>query len=388
GLGDVRPPGATELLMDLVADPWSSMRAAALSSLAKIDPAGFVTILSSLEPDSHWWVRAAVARALGGVDPAVAVPRLTGMLADTDRRVVPAVLAALARLKPPDLEARLREHLRDPDPVVRATAARELGALKPADGVDVFASAYRAWAADDTYVARAAALAAAAAYGAPAVPLLREALADREWAVRVRALELLRGLDPEAAAAADLGPATAGDPALYEAPELLTPKFSPHLYVETSRGLVEIELAVTDAPLATHRIMTLARKGFFAKLFFHRVEPGYVVQTGDPRGDGEGGPGFTIRDELSPRPYLRGTVGLALDWRDTAGSQFFVTYAPQPHLDGRYTIIGRVVAGMEVIDRLQQWDTIERVRVWDGTTLTGAASRGAGDGQAKRRPRR
>ncbi|HXH05785.1 MAG TPA: peptidylprolyl isomerase, partial [Vicinamibacterales bacterium] len=204
--------------------------------------------------------------------------------------------------------------------------------------------------------------------------LLREALADREWAVRVRALELLRPLDPEAASA-DLGPAVQSDPALYEAPEIVAPKFSPHVYLETSRGLIEIELAVSEAPLSARNFMALARKGFFGKLFFHRVEPGYVVQAGDPRGDSEGGPGYTIRDEPSPRPYLRGTVGMALDWRDTAGSQFFVTYGPQPHLDGRYTIIGRVVAGMDVIDRLRQWDVLERVRVWDGTTLTGSAGR-------------
>ena len=73
--------------------------------------------------------------------------------------------------------------------------------------------------------------------------------------------------------------------------------------------------------------------------------PNFVAQDGDPRGDGEGGPGYTIRDEINQRPYLRGTVGMALDWEDTGGSQFFITHAPQPHLDGRYTVFGRVVAG-------------------------------------------
>ncbi len=80
--------------------------------------------------------------------------------------------------------------------------------------------------------------------------------------------------------------------------------------------------------------------------------PDFVVQDGDPRGDGEGGPGYTIRDEINMRPYLRGTVGMALDWKDTGGSQFFITHSPQPHLDGRYTVFGHVVNGMEVVDRL------------------------------------
>ena len=68
--------------------------------------------------------------------------------------------------------------------------------------------------------------------------------------------------------------------------------------------------------------------------------PDFVVQDGDPRGDGEGGPGYTIRDEINQRPYLRGTVGMALDWEDTGGSQFFITHSPQPHLDARYTVFG------------------------------------------------
>ena len=78
------------------------------------------------------------------------------------------------------------------------------------------------------------------------------------------------------------------------------------------------------------------------------------MQDGDPRGDGEGGPGYTIRDELNKRPYLRGTVGMALDGKDTGGSQYFLTHSPQPHLDARYTVFGRVVKGIEVLDTLQQ----------------------------------
>ena len=94
--------------------------------------------------------------------------------------------------------------------------------------------------------------------------------------------------------------------------------------------------------------------------------PNFVVQDGDPRGDGEGGPGYTIRDELNERPYLRGTVGMALDWADTGGSQFFITHSPQPHLDAKYTVFGRVVVGHGRRRCDSAGDVIRRVRVWDG----------------------
>ena len=121
-----------------------------------------------------------------------------------------------------------------------------------------------------------------------------------------------------------------------------------------------------DAPQTSRNFVTLARKGFFNGLAIHRVVPNFVVQDGDSRGDGTGGPGYTIRDELNERPFIRGTVGMALSWKDTGGSQFFIVHSPQPHLDAKYTVFGHVVAGMEVVDRIQQGDVIQRVRVWDG----------------------
>jgi cyclophilin family peptidyl-prolyl cis-trans isomerase len=120
--------------------------------------------------------------------------------------------------------------------------------------------------------------------------------------------------------------------------------------------------------------VSLARKNFLGATPFHRVVPNFVTQDGDPRGDGEGGPGYTIRDEINQRPYLRGAVGMALDWEDTGGSQFFITHSPQPHLDGRHTVFGQVVAGMDVVDRLTQGDQIRSVRVWDGVAWIGPTS--------------
>ena len=373
-MGRLRAPLARDAVMDFIADPWPSMRAAAIRTLARMDRDSFVLVLSSTPPDPHWSVRAAVATALGELDHETAAPRLAELIADEDRRVVPAALVTLARLKAPSADAVLREHLGDDDPVIRLTAAREIAGLEPAWGAAALADAYRSWRGDPAYGPRAAALAGLAAYGsAAAVPVLTEALADTEWAVRLRAAELLRALDPSAAPAREIRPVPNPAPpgvVAYEDPSLIEPPYAPQLYIETDKGTIQIELSVRDAPITARALGELARRGFYTGLNIHRVVPNFVVQMGDPRGDGEGGPGFTLRDEINERPYLRGTVGMALDWADTGGSQFFITHSPQPHLDGRYTVIGTVVGGMDVVDRLQQWDVVRRVRVWDGFSLS------------------
>ena len=128
--------------------------------------------------------------------------------------------------------------------------------------------------------------------------------------------------------------------------------------IETAHGPVVITPDIEAAPATVAQLSRLAREGFFRRLTFHRVVPDFVVQGGDPRGDGEGGPGFTIPCEVSPGPYLRGTVGMALAGKDTGGSQFFVALSPQPHLDGRYTIIGTVMSGMEALDGMVEGDPL------------------------------
>jgi cyclophilin family peptidyl-prolyl cis-trans isomerase len=138
------------------------------------------------------------------------------------------------------------------------------------------------------------------------------------------------------------------------------------LEVVTVRGTLQIALDTASAPLQCFRIAGLAEKKFFDDLTFHRVEPDFVVQGGDPRGDGWGGPGFVMRDELTLAPYEAGSVGIALSGPDTGGSQFFVTLTPRPHLLGRYPHIGTLSAGLEVCQRLRVGDRILRTRVGEG----------------------
>jgi cyclophilin family peptidyl-prolyl cis-trans isomerase len=346
-----------------------------MRSAAAVDPEAFVTALSGLDPDANWSVRAALAETLGTLKPEAALPPLMSMLNDSDQRVIPAVLKSLVKLKAPDLDMILALRLLADDPIVRAAAATGVGELKPANGPAALTAAFIRAQSDPSYTARTAALAALAAYGAPtAIPVLRDALKDKDWAVRVRAAMLLQQLDPPSADEVNalIRPApTTIAVETYAADRLITPSVALQVFLDTDRGTIQIELGVLDAPLTVDNFVTLARKGYFNGLSIHRVVPDFVIQDGDPRGDGEGNPGYTIRDELNERPYLRGTVGMALDpWPDTGGSQFFITDSPQPHLDGRYTAFGRVIAGMDVVDRIQQWDVIRGVRVWDGKTMT------------------
>ena len=369
-LGELRARDAIDLCLDLLSDDWPAMRAAAVRALARIDPESFVLVLSTRDPDVHWSVRVAVAETLETIDAAVALSRLTAMLDDPDRRVIPAVLAGLVHHRAPNVDAVLLERLESPDVVVRMRAARLIGEIRPSQGPAALEEAYRFGVGDTTYLARAAAVDALSAYGLPtAQETLNAALADADWAVRLRAAEHLVGMDPDSNAMTVIRPAPARLAAGgYEDPSLVRPSVSPHVYIETEKGTIQLELAVLEAPITVQSFITLVRAGFFSGLSIHRVVRDFVAQAGDPRGDGEGGPGFTLRNELGELPYLRGTVGVATDWEDTGGSQFFITHSPQPQLDARYTVIGRVINGMAVVDRLQQWDVIRSMTVWDGAT--------------------
>ena len=135
------------------------------------------------------------------------------------------------------------------------------------------------------------------------------------------------------------------------------------LVVTTSAGTFRIDFSGAPAPIAQANLAALASRGYFDGLTFHRVVPAFVVQGGDPRGDGYGGPGYVMPCEWSNARYERGTVGVALAGKDTGGSQIFVTHGAPHHLDARFAVVGRVVEGLEVVDRLLPHDEIETIKV-------------------------
>jgi peptidyl-prolyl cis-trans isomerase B (cyclophilin B) len=135
--------------------------------------------------------------------------------------------------------------------------------------------------------------------------------------------------------------------------------------METTRGTIELDLYPQHAPLTVNNFVFLVREGFYDGLTFHRVIKDFVIQGGDPTGRGSGGPGYRFRDEVigNPLTHEAGVISMANAGPNTNGSQFFITHTPQPHLNGRHTVFGRVVNGMDVVYAIQQGDRMTKVTV-------------------------
>lgn len=133
--------------------------------------------------------------------------------------------------------------------------------------------------------------------------------------------------------------------------------------IETDQGNIVLEMLDKDAPNTVANFELLIGRRFYDGLAFHRVVPEFVIQGGCPRGNGTGGPGYTIKCEINPNKHLRGALSMAHAGRDTGGSQFFICLGDFPHLDGVHTVFGRVVEGMDVVDKIRQGDRMNRVKV-------------------------
>jgi peptidyl-prolyl cis-trans isomerase B (cyclophilin B) len=148
-------------------------------------------------------------------------------------------------------------------------------------------------------------------------------------------------------------------------PMQIDPEKSYTATMETNQGTMEIELYPEHAPKTVNNFVFLAREGFYDGVAFHRVIADFVIQGGDPTGTGRGGPGYRFEDETRGNPLKHGTgmLSMANAGPNTNGSQFFITHSPQPHLDGKHTVFGKVTGGMDVVNAIEQGDFIESVSV-------------------------
>lgn len=133
--------------------------------------------------------------------------------------------------------------------------------------------------------------------------------------------------------------------------------------MKTSKGDITLELYPEHAPTTVNNFVFLAEEGYFDGVSFHRVIPNFMIQGGDPTGTGRGGPGYQFEDEIEGNPlkHEAKVISMANAGPNTNGSQFFITHAPQPHLDGKHTVFGKVVSGTDVVDAIEQGDTMDSV---------------------------
>jgi cyclophilin family peptidyl-prolyl cis-trans isomerase/HEAT repeat protein len=273
------------------------------------------------------------------------------------------VLHAYAAFKPRDLSEVLHKHLKESDIIIRGTAAELLGELPPDEtNTRALIEALPVALADKELNDAALAILDSLAKQKSSVAndAIKTALNSQDYLVRRKAVAVLK-----ANGAGDFSSRigivhTRNTTADYER---AISRIGKHVraVVTTSKGSFTIELLPEDAPLNVDNFIQLTKRHYFNGIPVHRVVPNFVIQDGDPRGDGNGGPGYQIRCEINQMPYERGAVGMALSGKDTGGSQWFVTHSPQPHLDGGYTIFGRVASNMAVVDRIVRGDVIRSI---------------------------
>lgn len=355
-----------EALVTLAAAGHPRERQLALTALVEGEDPRALIALAAAARDADVAVRRNAARAAALLGAAEV---LDALAVDQHPAVRAAALEAALAGEPADPALRAAEGLVDPDAGVRATAFEWL-AEHPIVPLEILVESLAASRQDRIFDARLAGVDALAARAA-AEPLERGALIaeletlarDQVHLVRRRAAGALAGLGGEAP---DPGALRLNKPVEVYRDVVRRTARPWRATLRTERGDVVVELACPEAPLTCLNFLQLGAQGFYDDLPFHRVVPDFVVQAGDPRGDGRGGPGYAIRDEINPLRYDRGVVGMALAGPDTGGSQFFVTLAPQPHLDGGYTVFGRVVGGLDVLEAIVQGDRILGVVAHDG----------------------
>jgi cyclophilin family peptidyl-prolyl cis-trans isomerase len=371
-LGDLGGPVAARALGRMLdGKPVFAMGRAALIALARVDTAAARPWLATWSARPDWAGRMAAAEA------GAAYAGRPALLDDRDPRVASAALLAWSSSEDPpgqDLLAEARTRLRSSDAVVRAVAAGILARVHDPSDVGALADAYGRAARDSFPDAALAALDGLRqiAQGSTAAA----AAVQRQFLGRARRPDdyVIRAWAESAwpAAAARWGPAYPLDPGrtLQDYREILRRYVvapdsvrRPHVIIETEqRGNIELELMGPEAPLTVANFLSLVDRHFFDGNRWHRVVPDFVVQDGDPRGDGWGSSGTPIRDEINRQRYVQPLIGMALSGPDTGSSQWFINLSPQPHLDGTYTVFGKVVGGLQVLTRITQGDIIRTIR--------------------------
>jgi cyclophilin family peptidyl-prolyl cis-trans isomerase len=351
-------------LLDILKNGTQVERELAAGAIAKHFPMDS-EMFQALDSDLSPW---AIVRVIEATATLPQGPAIRARYASNpDPMVRAAVLAAIQDNQADDEVSIIRANLTHADVIVRSTALdRYLHVTTdPADArLAVFERAEKDERKTPMNDARLIAIRGIAERNHPKrEPFLRSLLTDSDPIVRRVASNLIGEKLKSSDRPAYTPLAVSRSRGDYE--EIVRWSRTPHTAtIHMTRGKIELALTTQDAPMTAWNFAQLAKKKFFDNSSFMRVVPNFVIQGGDPRNDMNGGPGYAIRDEINLQKYTRGAVGMALSGPDTGGSQFFIAHSPQPHLDGGYTIFGRVYDGMNaVVDQTERGDRVLTITI-------------------------
>ena len=314
-----------------------------------------------------WTVRWRTAQALAELSATTAIPVLKVLSMDADSAVRLAALDSLTKFLP-ETAPQFIPLLEQKDFAIRATAVDALGKTKDPKYLPLLIKTYETGKDAAEAEGRAALLDILADFNtSESLAVFEKAIFDPEYTMRRHAIDGLKKLignsyflhgkvrDPEEFLHSQ-------DKVQTQTIESYSKEYGApvngRITMKLERGEVVIRLLGEEAPLHAANFKNWCERKFYDGLRIHRVVPNFVIQGGDPRGDGWGGAGEVVHDQFHMRPFTRGMVGMPTAGKDTGGSQFFITHSRQPHLDGNYTIFGEVISGMDVVDNTEVGDRI------------------------------
>jgi len=353
-------------LADIHDSASANMVGEAIVYLAKVGYNEIIPLLDSIAVTSDPRLNVRITEALVEIGGEAVKPRLVSLFGDSSAMVRAAAFDALVKFDTINIDYYIRKALNDSDYVVCAGAVDKIGELQKNRMLPQLMTIINMHDLAETDLKRSVVKAAGKFIPGPSASLAEEilyqGLLDYDYLVSTEAAEIYREkLGQDRYSYASKPYARIGERKI----KSLIKRYrnNPLAIISTKHGDIEIELFFDTAPLTVHNFITLANRGFYDNLIFHRVIPNFVVQGGDPRGDGWGGPEYSIRCEYSNLSFDRGMVGIDHSGKDSGGSQFFITLSAQPHLDARYTIFGNVLSGMEAVDKIVRGDTIYTVTI-------------------------
>jgi cyclophilin family peptidyl-prolyl cis-trans isomerase len=359
GLGNSDKNLNSKKLEDLCRTGDMHLAGEAVVSLAKINSERALNVVEEMISSENWYSRFKVAESLEYIDNTRAVDLLKNLVVDKDIRVVSKAMEVISKTASPDWESFLIGRLDSRDYVIAAYAASGLGKIKSIKAIQGIINSFEQMSAPADLEPMIEMIRALGEIGEEqAVDFLKENLSHKDRNIGYASSESIKKITGEDFSDR-VNKVSGGSGYISRIPSIEGESCE----ILTDKGKIVIQFFREEAPLATSNFIRLVLSDFYDGLSFHRVVPNFVVQGGCPRSDGWGGPGYAIRCEYNKLHYGRGMVGMAHAGKDTGGSQFFITQSPQPHLDGKYTIFGEVIEGLDIIDNILPGDKIISINI-------------------------